>query len=75
MADTCLLIVRPGHTLRDMLEQTIREVNSNGIKGASLVINASSTTNKHYGYGEKYGYTKDKKPGRKLISPGKLLKS
>lgn len=75
MADTCLLIVRPGHTLRDMLEQTLREVASNGIRGASLVINASSSTNRHYGYGEKYGYTKDKKPGKKLITPGRLFKS
>lgn len=66
MADTCLLIVRPGHTLIDMIELTLNELASNGITGAGLVINATSPRNMHYGYGEKYGYTKDKKYSNRL---------
>jgi len=57
MADACLLVVRPGYTLRDMFEITLNEVTSNGIKGASLVINDIQADSKRYGYGEKYGYT------------------
>ncbi len=73
MADSCLLIVRPGHSLRDMMEITLREIISNGIKGVSLVINAGSSRNKHYGYGEKYGYTKDKKYSKKSLLKRKML--
>lgn len=73
MSDSCLLIVRPGHSLRDMMELTLNEISSNGIKGVSLVINASSPKNKHYGYGEKYGYTKDKKYSKKSLLKRKMF--
>ena len=57
MADACLLVVRPGYTLRDMLEITLNEITSGGIKGVSIVINDIQADSKRYGYGEKYGYT------------------
>jgi Mrp family chromosome partitioning ATPase len=56
MADACLLVVRPGYTLRDMLEITLSEISTSGIKGVSLVINDIPSDSKRYGYGEKYGY-------------------
>jgi tyrosine-protein kinase Etk/Wzc len=60
LADACLVVVRHGKTLRDMLGITLREVNSRGVKGVSLIINDIQLDNKHYGYGKKYGYTNDK---------------
>jgi len=59
MADVCLLVIRPGHTLRDMLELTLNEISSSGIKDIGIVLNAIQKKGKHYGYGGKYGYTKD----------------
>lgn len=60
LADACLLIVRPGHTLRDPFENTLNDLSSSHLKGISLVINDISSDSKRYGYGEKYGYTNDK---------------
>jgi len=65
MADTTLLVIRPGTTLRDMLENTLNEINENGLHGVCIVLNDLKSDSKHYGYGEKYGYTKKKK--RKFI--------
>jgi capsular exopolysaccharide synthesis family protein len=59
LSDTCLLVVRPGKTLKSFLEPTISEVSSSTFKGISLVINDIKIDNKKYGYGEKYGYIKD----------------
>ena len=39
------------------------------LKGVSLVINDIQSDSKHYGYGEKYGYTSDK--GQAIKSSGK----
>ena len=60
LADTTILVVRPGITLREMLEITMNEINTSGIKGLCLVINDIKSDSKHYGYKEKYGYTTDK---------------
>jgi capsular exopolysaccharide synthesis family protein len=60
LADAFLLVVRPGKTLRDMLEITLAEIYSRHMRGVSLVINDIQSNSKHYGYGEKYGYTNDK---------------
>jgi Mrp family chromosome partitioning ATPase len=65
LADTCLLVVRPGLTLRDMFETTLQDINANGIKVLSLVINDIQAGNKNYKYGEKYGYTSDKERSKK----------
>jgi tyrosine-protein kinase Etk/Wzc len=65
LADTCLLVVRPGLTLKDMFETTLRDINANGIKVLSMVINDIQAGNKNYKYGEKYGYTSDKEHSKK----------
>ncbi len=67
MADVCLLVVRSEHTLRDMFEKTLNEITESGTKGVSLVVNDIQSNSKYYSYGEKYGYTKEKKRRRKTI--------
>lgn len=61
ISDTCLLIVRPGKTLRDLFWNTLNEIRNSNTKGLSFVINDIQSKSNHYGYGEKYGYTKEKK--------------
>lgn len=67
LTDACLLVVRPGHTLKGMFERTLEEIAERGIKSVSLIINDIKSDIKQYGYGEKYGYTTDKKPRRSLF--------
>lgn len=67
LADACLLVVRPGMTLRDMFENTVNDIKSSGTVGVSLVINDIQSDSKHYGYGEKYGYGTKKKQSKKLL--------
>jgi tyrosine-protein kinase Etk/Wzc len=59
LADVCLVVVRPGKTLRNTFEITLNEINTDEIQGVSLVINDFQSTNKHYGYAGRYGYTND----------------
>ena len=59
LADTCLLVVRPGKTLKDMFHRTLHEISGSGLNGMSMVINDIKSDSKHYGYGEKHGYTTD----------------
>lgn len=61
LADTCIMVVRPGQTFRTMFENTMHEVEISGIKDMSLVINDILSHSKKYGYGEKYGYTSETK--------------
>jgi tyrosine-protein kinase Etk/Wzc len=61
LTDVCLLVVRPGKTLRKILEATLREINLSSTKGVSLIINDIKYDNKQNAFGEKYGYTNDKK--------------
>ena len=72
MADVCLLVVRPGYTLKEMLERTINEIYASGTKDVSIVINDIKSDSRHYGYGEKYGYTDDKKRSKKLFTRKQL---
>jgi tyrosine-protein kinase Etk/Wzc len=65
MADSCLLVIRPQKTLRDMFEKTINEIKISSTKSISLVINDIQSNSKHYGYGEKYGYTNHKGRSKK----------
>ena len=67
LADTSVLVVRPGLTLKDMFETTLGVISSNQIKNLSLVINDIQSGNKLYSYGEKYGYTYDKERSKKSI--------
>lgn len=68
MADSFLLVVRPGYTLKDMLSRTLDEIIANKTKGVSLVINDIRADSRHYSYGEKYGYTNEK------VAKGRLFK-
>jgi len=61
MTDACLLVVRPGHTLRDMFERTLSDISGRSIKSVSLVVNDIKSDEKKYGYGEKYGYNSENK--------------
>jgi tyrosine-protein kinase Etk/Wzc len=56
LADACLLVVRPGKTMRDVLENTLKEIETSTVKSVSLVINDIQSDSKHYGYGEKSKY-------------------
>jgi len=67
LTDACLLVVRPGYTLKNIFARTLEEIAERGIKGVSLIINDIKSDIKHYGYGEKYGYTTDKKSRRSLF--------
>lgn len=67
MADTFLLVIRPGHTLKDILDRTFNEIAINITYGVNLVINGIKAGNSHYTYSEKYGYTDDSKKLRKRI--------
>lgn len=69
MADSCLLVVRPGKTPRDIFEDTLNELKASNIKGISLVINDIQADSRHHGYGNKYGYTVDKE--QKKINKGR----
>lgn len=72
-ADTCLVVVRPGKTLRDVFIQILNDINTNNTRGVSLVLNDIQTDRKQYGYGEKYGYTSSgKKSKRKFLKRIKL---
>lgn len=65
LADACLLVVRPGHTLRELFDVSLKEFENTETKGLSLVINDIQSDKRKYGYGEKYGYTGEKKHSRK----------
>jgi tyrosine-protein kinase Etk/Wzc len=65
LADACLLVVRPGRTLRDMFELTLKEINNSEMKGMSLVVNDIQSDSKYHGYGEKYGYIGDMERSKK----------
>ena len=61
LADASLLVVRPSRTFRTIFEKTLNEIIGSGIKGFSMVINDIQANSRHYGYGEKYGYTDEKR--------------
>ncbi len=61
LADVCILVIRPGYTLKSMFELTLNEINANGIKGVGIVLNSLQLKGKHYGYGERYGYISEKR--------------
>ena len=66
-ADTCLLVVRPGKTLRDMLDLTIKEINESSIKSVSMVINDIPADSKYSYYREKYSYTDEKEQMKRFL--------
>ncbi len=67
MTDACLLVVRPNHTVKDMFERTLYNISERGIKGISLVVTDIKSEGHQYGYGEKYGYTSEKRSKSKWL--------
>lgn len=67
LSDVCIMVVRPGYTLKDIFGKTIEEMKSYDVKNLSLVINDLQIAS-NYRYSEKYGYTNAKK---ELKSTGK----
>jgi len=67
LADACLLVVRPDRTIREGFVNTLSEIHSSGIRGISLVVNDIQSDSKHYGYGERYGYTNTKGRSKKSV--------
>jgi capsular exopolysaccharide synthesis family protein len=61
LVDTCVLIVRQNLTLKDQLENTVKELKLSDIKSTSIVVNDLGPEYKHYSYGGRYGYSKAKK--------------
>jgi tyrosine-protein kinase Etk/Wzc len=74
MADSCILVVRPGRTLRDLFNMTLRELGASGIKGLCLLVNDVKADNLQYGYGEKFGYTNNKKRHKAISILGRKNK-
>jgi len=74
MADTVLLVVRPGRTLKELFDRTLMEIRSSNTKGVGLLVNDIQSGSGHYGYGEKYGYTTDKGRSKKRLLRKALLK-
>jgi capsular exopolysaccharide synthesis family protein len=65
LADACILVVRPGFTLKDMLGATLREIGLSDTRGVSLVINDLRADKKHT-YADKYGYTSEKEKSKRF---------
>ena len=63
LANACLVVVRPGKTIRDTFVHILHEIKANNTKGVSLVTNDIQDKRTQYGYGAKYGYidTKSKR--------------
>jgi tyrosine-protein kinase Etk/Wzc len=59
-ADTCILVVRPKTTLKYLLEDTIKELQSSDIKSLSVVMNDYGPEYNRLGYGGKYSYNYEK---------------
>jgi tyrosine-protein kinase Etk/Wzc len=65
LADTCILIIRRNLTLKDLLENTVKELKISNVKSISVVINDLRPDYKRYGYGEKYGYNHGNEKSKK----------
>ncbi len=66
LADTCLLVVRPGQTLRDLFEMTLKQISGLGVKGLCLVINGIKWEHTYGRYSKKYGYTDDEQQTKRF---------
>jgi capsular exopolysaccharide synthesis family protein len=71
-ADTCILVVRQKVTLKYLLEDTIKELESSDVKGLSVVMNDYGPEYNRFGYGGKYSYNSEKDKAKWKLFP--LLK-
>lgn len=55
LCDTCILMIRQNFTIREVLENTLRDVETNKSKTLCIVINDVNSEDRHYSYGGKYG--------------------
>ena len=60
MSDSLLMIVRNGHTKKNILTETLSEIRELGIQHLSLLVNDVKSRGSHYRYSYKYKY--DYKP-------------
>jgi capsular exopolysaccharide synthesis family protein len=67
LANACLVVVRPGKTIRDTFVHILHEIKANNTKGLSLVTNDIQDKIAHYGYGARYGYV-SAKPKRRVTN-------
>jgi len=59
------LIVRQNITLKDQLENTVKELKLSDIKSLSVVVNDLGSEYEHYGYGRRYRYNDSKVKSKK----------
>jgi capsular exopolysaccharide synthesis family protein len=64
-ADSVLLLVRHGHTKKNVLSATIAELQDSGIEGFSLLLNDIKSKGGSYRYAYKYKYDYESKGKRK----------
>lgn len=67
LADVSLLVTRNGVSMKDMFIKTINEIGNSALKDVSIIINGVKSGSKHYGYSEKYGYTRNSSKKKKLL--------
>lgn len=56
ISDAVLIIVRHGHTKKNILSATLSELQGNGIRGLSLLVNDVRSKGNNYRYAYKYKY-------------------
>ena len=64
MADTVLIMVRHGHTKKNVLAATLSELQVNGMTGFSLLLNDIGSRSGSYRYAYKYKYDYESKSSR-----------
>jgi len=75
LSDACLLVARPGKTLRDLFWISLNEIRNRNITGVSMVLNDIQSKSKYYGYGEKYGYINGQENQKRGLFKRKFLNS
>ncbi len=56
LADASLIVIRQNQTLKNILNNTITEININTINSVSFVLNDLTLKNYNYGYAKRYRY-------------------
>lgn len=57
LSDSCLIVIRPGQTHKNVFINTLNEIKGSSIRSLGLIINDIKPNSKYYGYGDKYGYS------------------
>lgn len=67
LSDACIIVIKPGKTLRGMLRSTLMEISNGSVKGVSIAINDIKSDRSFYNYGEKSGYISNDNNVKKSI--------